>query len=135
MRPDSFRDAFVEFTSATGEHLSPNMAVLLSGSLLTWGNLTKQKLRETRWSEQHKSYGIVERSGDRLAWQVSWSAQEADFLRYAEDTEPFRALIRWISEMYRRGETSDVRAFDQYFQKKKASTSSQVNIIPKSPRK
>ena len=135
MKPVSLREAFVDFTCTTGDSLSPNMAVLLSGGLLTWGNVAKEKLREIEWSEQHKSYGLVERSGNELTWQVSWSPQEADFLRYAEDTEPFRALIRWISEMYRRGETSDARAFDKYFQKKEASTSSQVHIIPKSPRK
>lgn len=134
MQADSLREAFVEFTCMTGDSLSPNIAVLLSGGLLTWGQVAKEKLREIQWSEQHKSYGLVERSGNQLAWQVSWSAQEADFLRYEEDTEPFRALTRWISEMYRRGETSDARAFDQYFQRKKASTPSQVDIIPKLPR-
>ena len=134
MQAASLRQAFVDFTCTTGDRLSPNIAVLLSGGLLTWGKVAKEKLREIKWSEQNKSYGLVETSGNQLTWQVSWSAQEADFLRYEEDTEPFRALIRWISEMYRRGETSDARAFDQYFQRKKASTPSQVDIIPKSPR-
>ena len=135
MQTDSLREAFVDFTSTIGESLSPNIAVLLNGGLLTWGNVAKEKLREIKWSEQHKSYGVDERSGNQLTWEFAWSAEEADFLRYAEDTEPFRALIRWVFEMYRRGETSDARAFDQYFQKKKASTSSHVNIIPKAPQK
>ena len=135
MQPDSLKEAFVDFTSTTGDNLSPNMAVLLSGGLLTWGNVAKEKLRETKWSEQNKSYSVVERRGNQDVWEVSWSAADAGFLRYVEDTEPFRALIRWIAEMYRRGETSDARAFDQYFQKKDASISSQVNIIPKTPRK
>ena len=124
----------MEFTSDAGDSLSPNMAVLLSGGLLTWGNVAKEKLREIKWSERSKSYSLIERSGNQLEWKVSWSAEDAEFLRYEEDTEPFRALIRWIAEMYRAGETSDVRAFDQYFLKRKESTSSQVNIVPKSLR-
>ena len=135
MSTDTLTNAFTEFTSKTGEGLSPNMAVLLSGGLLTWGNVAKEKLRETKWSEQNKSYSLIERTGNQLEWRVSWSAEDAEFLRYAEDTETFRELIRWIAELYRTGETSDVRAFDQYFQKKNAPTSSQVSIIPKSPRK
>ena len=134
MSTDTLRAAFMEFTSDAGDSLSPNMAVLLSGGLLTWGNVAKEKLREIKWSERSKSYSLIERSGNQLEWKVSWSAEDAEFLRYAEDTEPFRALIRWIAEMYRAGETSDVRAFDQYFLKRKESTSSQVNIVPKSLR-
>ena len=133
MSTDTLRESFMEFTSATRDSLSPNMAVLLSGVLLTWGNTAREKLREVKWSEQNKSYSLTERSGNRLEWKAAWSAEDAAFLRYAEDSEPFRALIRWIVELYRTGETSDVRAFDQYFQKRKASTSSQVCIIPKPP--
>ena len=135
MSDDTTREAFMEFTASIGEGLSPNMAVLLSGKLLTWGNVAKKKLREVEWSEEHKSYSLVERAGDQLEWRVSWSAADAEFLRYEEGTEPFRALIRWIVELYRTGETSDVRAFDQYFQKRKASAVSQVSFIPKTLRK
>ena len=134
MQTDTLIEAFIDFTGATGDDLSPNMAVLLSGGLLTWGNVAKEKLQEIEWSEKRKSYSLVERSGNQDVWEVSWSAENASFLRDAEDTEPFRALIRWIAELYRRGETSDVRAFDQYFQTRETSTASQVNIIPKQPR-
>ena len=134
MKTDTLREAFIDSTCATGDNLSPNMAVLLSGGLLTWGNVAKEKLREIKWSERNKSYSVLERSGNQDVWEVSWSAEEAGFLRYAEDAEPFRALIRWIAELYRRGETSDVRAFDQYFKTRETPASSQVNIVPKEPR-
>ena len=134
MSTDTLKQAFIDLTSETGDALSPNMAVLLSGGLLTWGNVAKEKLRETQWSERNKSYSVIERTGNRLEWKVSWSAADAQLLRYAEDTEPFRELVRWIAELYRSGETSDVRAFDQYFQKRNGSTTSQVSIIPKPSR-
>ena len=117
MSTDTLREAFMEFTSDAGDSLSPNMAVLLSGGLLTWGNVAKEKLREIKWSERSKSYSLIERSGNQLEWKVSWSAEDAEFLRYEEDTEPFRALIRWIAEMYRAGETSDVRRLRSIFPK------------------
>ena len=135
MQADSLRDGFAAFTSTTGDGLSPNIAVVLRGGLLTWGNVSKEKIREITWSEKRKSYGVVETAGNRSVWEVSWSAQQAEFLRYVEDPEPFRALIRWIAEIYRTGETSDARAFDQYFQKKDAPVPSYINIIPKSPAK
>ena len=71
MSPDTLREAFVQMTSQTGGGLSPNMAVLLSGGLLTWGNVAKEKLREVKWSEQHKSYSLIEKTGNQLQWNVS----------------------------------------------------------------
>ena len=39
IQADSLRGAFVDFTCTTGDSLSSNMVVLLSGGLLTWGAL------------------------------------------------------------------------------------------------
>ena len=46
MSTDTLRESFMEFTSETGDGLSPNMAVLLSGALLTWGNTALVSCRE-----------------------------------------------------------------------------------------
>ena len=135
VQSDSLREKFAAFTSTTGDDLSPNIAVLLSGGILTWGNVVKDKTREITRSDKNKSYGVVEKSGNQSVWEVSWSAKQAEFLRYAEDSEPFRVLVRWLAEMYRRGETSNARSFDQYFQKKQDPAPSLVNFIPKSPPK
>ena len=65
------------------------------------------------------------------AWEPSWSAQNSEVVHYSEDTEPFRALIQWIYEMYRTGKTSDVRAFNHYFLKSDSSAGGQAKFMPK----
>ena len=64
-------------------------------------------------------------------WAPSWSAQNAELLSYSEERESFRALIRWVYEIFRTGKTSDVRSFDRYFLKGKAATVGGRKFKPK----
>ena len=131
MRPDTLLELYRDFTKETGESLSPNMAVLLSGGLLTWGNFTKRRIEKTI-SDKTGTYGMRAVHDAPAKWEPSWSAQKADILEYSEDKEPFRALIRWVYEIYRTGKTSDARAFDRYFLKKDAPNPSNQKFVPKS---
>ena len=116
--PETFCNTFKEFSQEIGERLSPNMVAILKGGLLTCGNFTKVKQREIKWFEQSKTYGVTETSGNDIAWEVSWSAQDSSLIRYSQEEEAFRALVRWIRLLYRHGKTSDASAFDHYFQQK-----------------
>ena len=131
MPPDTLLELYRDFTNETGESLSPNLAVLLSGGLLTWGNITNRRI-EKMISDKTGTYGMREVHDGPAKWEPSWSAQKADFLHYSEDKEPFRALIRWVYEMYRTGKTSDARAFDRYFLKKDDPKPSNQKFVPKS---
>ena len=131
LQSDTFCDAFREFAHQTGDMLSPNLVTVINGGLVTWGNITKQRKQEVKWSDQSKGYVLEERTGNRLAWEISWSAQKASYFRYSEETDTFRTLIRWIREIYRIGRTSDVRAFDRYFLQKDSPAPVQQKFIPK----
>ena len=131
VQADTICDAFLEFTRRTGDAHSPNLVTILSGGLLTWGNISKQRQREVKWSDKNKSYVLEERHGTQLTWETSWSPEEASCFQYSEETETFRTLIRWIWEKYRIGRTSDARAFDRYFLQKDSPTSVQQKFIPK----
>lgn len=132
LQSDTLCEVFRELVQKTGDVLSPNlMSILNGGSLITWGNFVKKKRREVKWSDRNKSYSVEERSEDQLAWEASWSAQNACCFQYSEETDTFRTLIRWIFEIYRTGKTSDVRAFDRYFSKKDASTAGLQKFEPK----
>ena len=118
VKPETFRDAFREFSRETGNQSSPNMVAVLGGGLLTWGNLAKVKHRETKWFDQTNSFGVSETTGTDIGWETRWSAQGSSLFRYSQEEEAFRTLVRWIRELYRTGKTSDSRAFDHYFLRK-----------------
>ena len=130
MQIDKLLEYFRDFTCEESAHLSPNLAVLLDGGLLTWGNITNRHFEKYR-SEKNGTYGMREVSDGPAKWKSSWSAQNAHYLRHSEDTEAFRALIRHIYEIYRTGKTSDVRAFDRYFHIRDRPVPSQIKYIPR----
>ena len=130
MQTNTLMKAFLEFTRDTGEQLSPNIAVILTGGLLTWCEITTRRTERTG-PDRTGTYGMRVRYDGSPAWESSWSAQNAEVVRYSEDTEPFRALIQWIYELYRTGKTSDVRAFSRYLLKSDSSAGAQAKFMPK----
>ena len=129
--PETFCDTFREFSQETGDQLSPNMVAILNGGLLTWGNLARVKQWETKWFDHSKSYGVTETRGRDIGWEVSWSAQGSSLFSYSPEEDAFRELVRWIRGLYQTGKTSDVRAFDHYFQPKSHSKAENVIYKPK----
>ena len=117
LRPQTFCEAFQEYTSQTGDSLAPNLAIILSGGVLSWGNITTRRF-EKKWSDERRTYGMTEVTGHPPEWKPSWSAQTASLMEYSEGTDSFRTLIRWIQNIYQNGKTSDVQAFDRYFLRK-----------------
>ena len=131
IKPDTFCDAFKEFNKEIGDQLSPNLVAILSGALLTWGNITKGKIRQQQWSERTGGYVLSEREGTQPTWETSWSATKSDWLRYSQQEDSFRTLIRWISQAYREGKTTDAKAFDRYFLQKPSANIPEAKYIPK----
>ena len=132
MKLDTLMKRFREFTHEVGDDLAPNMAVVLTGGLLTWGNITNRRVEKTG-PNKTGTYGMREVNDGPPRWEPSLSARKAQILRHLEETESFRALIRWIYNIYRMGKTSDARAFDQYFLQESGSASAQARILPKLP--
>ena len=123
VKAETFVESFGQLAQETGDLQSPNLVAVVNGGLLSWANLRKARHRETKWSEQNKSFSVVETTGTNFEWEIRWSAQGASFFRYSPEEEAFRALVRWIINLYRTGQTSDARAFDRYFMKKENSVS------------
>ena len=130
-REDTFCETFLELARETDDQLCPNMVVILNGGALTWGNITKGKVRSREWSERTKSYVLSESEGNQPTWEPTWSATKGNWIQYSRETEPFRAAIRWIFQMYREGKTSDARAFDQYFVKPSDSGGTEPRYMSK----
>ena len=63
-------------------------------------------------------------------WQESWSAVTGTHLGVSEQAEPFRMLVRWIRSGVDSGRTSDIRAFDRYFETRSPEPS-ELFAIPK----
>ena len=114
-REDTFCETFLELAREAGDQLCPNMVVILNGGVLTWGNITKGKVRNIEWSDRRKGYVLSERDGNQPTWDTVWSATKGNWIQYSREQESFRTAIRWIFQMYREGKTSDARAFDRYF--------------------
>lgn len=64
LKTDTFCEAFRDLARQTGDVLSPNIVTILSGGLLTWGDITKERQREVKWSEKSRGYVLEERSGN-----------------------------------------------------------------------
>ncbi len=130
MNTDSLMKAFLEFTHEIGDELSPNVAVILTGGLLTWVNITTKRTEQRKYSETG-TFGVTVTHDGPAKTETKWSAQSSELLSYSDDEEAFRALIRWLYELYRTGKTSDVRAFDRYFIKREDPASGARKFIPK----
>ena len=130
MRTDTLMETYLEFTRETGDSLSPNLLAVLTRGLLAWGNFTTKRTERYK-SEETGNFGIRQTHDGPARWDPSWSAQKAELLSYSEDEESFRALIRWVYEIFRTGKTSDVRAFDRYFLKGDESTGGERKFKPK----
>ncbi len=94
--------------------LLPNFVAVLQGSLLTWGNLSREYLCK-EWSDTSKNWVLVKRNTGEQKWQSVWSADEGEYCAERDCKEPFRELVIWIQAIFREGETSHARAFDRYF--------------------
>ena len=121
---------FRQFTCEIGEGLSPNMAALLTGELLQWGNITKKRV-ETTGPNKAGTYGKRVSQDGQPRWEPSWSAQKGEKLRYGLTARSHFALSFVGYEVYRTGKTSDARAFDRYLLEGNDRTANNIRIIQK----
>ena len=131
IKPDTLCASIRELSRETGDQLSPNMVVILNGGLVNWGNLTKEKVRETKWSDEKKTYMLSETTTDNVTVEPTWSAQKANCFRYIQEEDPFRVLIHWLSGIYHEGKTSDAKAFEQYMIRKESPNIPGPLVFPK----
>ena len=100
-------------TRDTGDALSLNLLVTLSGITLSWGSITDERPGEVR--KQDGRYVLAVAHGGPPRWKPQWSAQTGDILRLLCGDDGFRFLVRHIREMYLQGRTSPVSSLDRYF--------------------
>ena len=112
LRTNRLGTTFRELTGSTGDALSPNLLVTLSGIALSWGRITDERPGEV--VRKDGKYVLSVARGGPPRWEPEWSAQTAELLRVAHD-DAFRLLVRWIREVHHRGRTSAVSSLDRYF--------------------
>ena len=123
-------DTLLALAAQEGDSLSPNLLATLDGYALSWGNISKQERREIVKSKDG-TYGVRVYKDGPKSWQVSWSAETATHVGSFENSDAFRSLVRWIRQGAELGRTSNVRAFDRYFEAKSAGESKAMLCVPK----
>ena len=121
---------FCAFAAQLGETLSPNLLVTLDGYAIRWGNIAKQERKETHQSKDG-TYGLSVYKDGPEGWQASWSAETATHVGGSENSDAFRLLVRWIRQGAELGRTSDIRAFDRYFEAKFSGEPTPMSCVPK----
>ena len=111
---------FLELNREVGNNVSPNLLVVLSGTLLSWGRETTEQPPEVRKHTDGKHVLTIPHGGPR-AYAQQWSAQSADLLGLHHGADTFRELVRCIRDVYRRGRTSNIVSLDHYFQMRDSS--------------
>ena len=131
IKPETLCTSFRELARETGDQLSPNMVVILSGGLVNWGNLRKERVLQPKWSDDKKTYVLSETIKDNVTVEPTWSAQKANSFRYIQEEEPFRILVHWLSGIYHEGKTSDAKAFEEYITRKESANIPGPLVFPK----
>ena len=121
---------FCTFAAQLEETLSPNLLVILDGYAIRWGNIAKQERKETHQSKDG-TYGLSVYKDGPEGWQVSWSAETATHVGGSENSDAFRTLVLWIRQGAELGRTSDIRAFDRYFEAKSSGEPTSMLCVPK----
>ena len=111
------------------ESLAPNLLVTLDGHTVRWGKRGKAEREEVHKTAEG-TYGVTVYRDGPEKWQECWSAATGTHLGGSVEAEPFRILVRWIRSGVDSGRTSDIRAFDRYFETKSQGRS-ELFAIPK----
>ena len=126
---DTLATSFIEISHEVGDALSPNLGVVLSGTVLSWGRITKEQPGEVRKVDGKYVFSVPQGGPERYVRELN--AESAELLDVDNESEPFRALVRNIRLMYYRGRTSDLRSLDRYFERKDEDSSHQVRTFKK----
>ena len=125
LKHETLAESFLALTAQAGDILSPNLLATLDGHAVGWGNIAKQKRKETHQSKDG-TYGLRVYKDGPESWQPSWSAETATHVGGSENADAFRLLVRWIRQGVELGRTSGVGVFDRYFEKKSSGKSDRI---------
>ena len=120
---------FLELNREVSDNVSPNLLVVLRGTLLSWGRVTTEQPAEVRKHTDGKHVLTIPHGGPP-AYAQQLSAQSADLLGLHHGADTFRELVRCIRDVYRRGRTSDIVSLDHYF-KMRDSSAHKIQIFGK----
>ena len=115
LKHETLLEHFHTFAGQLGENVSPNLVVTLDGYAIRWGKFSKGERKEIRQSGDG-TYGMTVYRDGPESWQASLSAETATHVVGSKVSDPFRMLVRWITQRAELGRTSDVKAFDRYFE-------------------
>ena len=120
-------DKFNSLSVGVDWSLLPNALVTLDGYFVRWGKIAKAERKEKVKSDDG-TFGLrIYRDGPE-SWQALLSAKNATQAGGSKYRDPFRMLVRWIKHAAETGKTSDVKAFDRYFEEKDSKPVAHVTV-------
>ena len=117
---DTLATSILTLSHEVGDVLSPNLALVLGGPLLSWGRMTMEQPGEVR-KRDGKYVFTVPRGGPKR-YVREWAAESAELLDVDNEAQPFRELVNNIREIYHSGRTSDIGSLDRYFVSQEPAT-------------
>ena len=113
-----------------GDVLCPNLLLTLDGYVVRWATLQRGERSEVGRSGDGTFNLKTYRDGP-LRWNPSFSAEAGTHLISTEESEPFRALLRWLRFVIQEGRTSAVESFERYFETASSPENEWLVSLPK----
>ena len=110
--------------------LLPNALVTLDGYFVRWGKIAKTERKEIKKSDDG-TFGVRVYEDGPEGWHNLSSAKNATHAGGTKYSDPFRILVRWIKHAAEIGRTSDVKAFDRYFEERDGEPITPLTVVPK----
>ena len=130
LKQESLADTFARLSAQSGDACSPNLLAVLDGTVVKWGTVGPGKRNEAyKADEGIRGVRVLYDGPER--WQVARSAETATHVGVSSDAEPFRLLVRAITQMAHLWRTSHVLAFDRYLHSNNPEDAGTVLCVPK----
>ena len=117
LRLETLIEKFYSLSVGMDWSLRPNVLVTLDGYFVRWGKIAKAERKEIMKSD-NGTFGVKVYKDGPEGWHHLLSAKNATHAGGAKYSDPFRMLVLWLKHVAVVGRTSDVTAFDRYFEEK-----------------
>lgn len=127
---DSLVKRIAQLSTGPKSRLAPDLWVSLAGSVIGAGKISKQE-RQEKFKTKDGTYGVRVYKDGPEAFHGTWATEESPLLGGSMQSDPFRALVNWMRLAAYAGRTSNVKAFDRYFNQSDDAAARAVICFPK----
>ena len=127
---DSLVERIARLSAGHPSRVSPDLWVSLGGSVISAGNLSKRE-RQEKYKTDQGTYGVRVHKDGPQGFQATWATEDAALLGGSVHSDPFRTLVNWMRRAAYAGRTSNVKAFDRYFDQRGDAAAASVSVRPR----